>query len=163
MAPRHGALLFQELMCMWQEESSMVIHTMMVLLDKQGHLELLNIGKNSSAINLTDGSADATATSIAVSGADVYVAGTEWNGNSYQIQGSTYVYRKSVAKYWKNGKVVNLTDGAEDAVAKSIAISGTDVYVAGTVNGYATYWKNGVAVKLSNVESEANSIFLVKK
>jgi len=119
--------------------------------------------KNSSAINLTDGSADATATSIAVSGADVYVAGTEWNGNSYQIQGSTYVYRKSVAKYWKNGKVVNLTDGAEDAVAKSIAISGTDVYVAGTVNGYATYWKNGVAVKLSNVESEANSIFLVKK
>jgi hypothetical protein len=31
------------------------------------------------------------------------------------------------------------------------------------VNGYATYWKNGSAVTLSNVESDANSIFLVKK
>ena len=119
--------------------------------------------KNSQPVILTDGTEDAYAESIAVSGTDVYVAGTEWNGKSYQIQGSTYIYRKSIAKYWKNGKAVNLTDGIEDAVAKSIAISGTDVYVAGTVNGYATYWKNGVAVKLSNVESDATSIFLVKK
>ena len=107
--------------------------------------------KNSQPLILTDGSEDAYAESIAVSGTDVYVAGTEWNGKSYQIQGSADTYRKSVAKYWKNGKPINLTDGTEDAVAKSIAVSGTDVYVAGTVNGYATYWKNGVAVKLSNV------------
>jgi hypothetical protein len=118
--------------------------------------------KNSQPVTLTDGTEDAYANSIAVSGTDVYVAGTEWNGKSYQIQGSGDTYRKSVAKYWKNGKAVNLTDGTEDAVAKSIAISGTDVYVAGTMNGYATYWKNSVAVKLSNVESDANSIFLVK-
>jgi len=118
--------------------------------------------KNSQPVILTDGTEDAYAESIAVSGTDVYVAGTEWNGKSYQIQGNAYIYRKSIAKYWKNGQAINLTDGTEDAVAKSIAISGTDVYVAGTVNGYATYWKNGVAVKLSNVESDANSIFLVK-
>jgi len=119
--------------------------------------------KNSQPVILTDGTDDAFAKSIAVSGTDVYVAGTEWNGKSYQIQGSAYIYRKSIAKYWKNGKAVNLTDGTEDADARSIAVSGNDVYVAGTANGYATYWKNGVAVKLSNVESDANSIFLVKK
>jgi hypothetical protein len=119
--------------------------------------------KNGIPTNLTDGTEDAYVKDIAVSGTDVYVAGTEWNGKSYQIQGSVYEYRKSIAKYWKNGKAVNLTDGTEDAEAKSIAISGNDVYVAGMMNGYATYWKNGVAVKLSNVESDANSIFLVKK
>jgi len=123
---------------------------------------IANYWKNNSSINLTDGSTDAIATSIAVSGTDVYVAGTEWNGQSYQIQGSAYTYRKSVAKYWKNGNVANLSDGTEFAEARSIAVVGNDVYVAGTVNGYATYWKNGVAVKLSNVESEANSILLVK-
>jgi hypothetical protein len=117
--------------------------------------------KNSQPVILTDGTEDAFANSIAVSGNDVYVAGKEWNGRSYQ-DASGYTYKKSIAKYWKNGKAVNLTDGTEDAEAKSIAVSGTDVYVAGTINGYATYWKNGVAIKLSNAESDANSIFLVK-
>lgn len=119
--------------------------------------------KNGNGVILTDGTEDAFTTSIAVSGTDVYVAGTEWNGKSYQIQGSSYIYRKSIAKYWKNGKAVTLTDGTEDAEVKSIAVSGNDVYVAGIVNGYATYWKNGIPVKLSNVESDATSIFLVKK
>ena len=118
--------------------------------------------KNSQATNLTDGSNSAYATSIAVSGTDVYVAGIEWDGQSYQ-DASGYSYRKSVAKYWKNGNPVSLTDGTEDAEAKSIAVSGNDVYVAGTVAGHATYWKNSIAVTLSNVESDANSIFLVKK
>ena len=99
---------------------------------------------------------------VASSEVDVYVAGIEWDGQSYQ-DASGYSLRKSVAKYWKNGKMVNLTDGTEDAEAKSIAVSGNDVYVAGTVAGHATYWKNGSAVTLSNVESDANCIFLVKK
>jgi hypothetical protein len=117
--------------------------------------------KNSQPVILSDGTNDAWTTSIAVSGNDVYVAGMEWNGKSYQ-DANGYLLKKSIAKYWKNGNPVNLTDGTENAVARSIAVSGTDVYVVGMENGYATYWKNGVAVKLSNANSDATSIFLVK-
>jgi len=117
--------------------------------------------KNSNPVTISDGTNDAWATSIAVSGTDVYVAGMEWDGKSYQ-DANGYPLKKSIAKYWKNGKAVNLTDGTEDAVARSIAVSGTDVYVAGMQNGYATYWKNGVAVKLSNAKSDADYILLVK-
>jgi len=117
--------------------------------------------KNSQPVILSDGTNDAWTTSIAVSGNDVYVAGMEWNGKSYQ-DANGYPLKKSIAKYWKNGNPVNLTNGTEDAVARSIAVSGTDVYVVGMENGYATYWKNGVAVKLSNANSDATSIFLVK-
>ena len=82
----------------------------------------------------------AGATSIFVSGSDVYVGGMGFNG--------VHDY----AMYWKNGEAVNLTDGIEDAWVNSIFVSGTDVYVAGVVvtSGHSTavYWKNGVATSL---------------
>jgi hypothetical protein len=63
-----------------------------------------------------------------------------------------------VAKYWKNGVPVILTDGTHDAQAASITLVGTDVYAAGgeyalmpggfTASG-AKYWKNGYPVVLS--------------
>jgi len=59
---------------------------------------------------LTDGTQDAEGVSIFVSGSDVYVAGYELNGT------------KRVAKYWKNGIAVTLTDGTQNAYAHSVFI-----------------------------------------
>jgi len=122
--------------------------------------------KNGNLVNLTDGSTGAEANSIAVSGSDVYVAGTQWDGNAINYSDGYTVYRRNpIAKYWKNGMPVNLTDGSKWAEAKSIVVSGTDVYVAGFEGGVAKYWKNGNPVILGDVskKSEAYSIFLVKK
>ncbi len=104
--------------------------------------------KNGQAVSLTPG----TATSIAVADNDVYVAGYTYIG-----QGN------SVAKYWKNGQEVRLTNGSE-ALAGTIAIFGSDVYIAGTEKiGFtytAKYWKNGQPVQLAT-GAGASSIVVV--
>lgn len=85
---------------------------------------------------------------------NVYVVGYEDNGTV------------RVAKYWKNGVAVILTDGTKHAKATSIFLQGNDVYVCGqeTINfkSVAKYWKNGVAVTLSNgtTDCDASSIFV---
>jgi len=120
--------------------------------------------KNGNLVKLTDGITNADATAVAVSGTDVYIAGSQWNGNVVHDSNGNE-YRNSVAKYWKNGNPVNLTDGSKWAEAKSIAVSGNDVYVAGFEDGVAKYWKNGSPVNLGDVSkySEAYSIFLLKR
>ncbi len=71
---------------------------------------------------------------IEVVNGDVYVAGTVLNGNTYAV-------------YWKNGVITELTDGATDAFASSIAVYGSDVYVSGQYQDYSKvgYWKNDQA------------------
>jgi hypothetical protein len=73
------------------------------------------------------------AKAIAVSGTDVYVAGTPIHGGDV---------------YWKNGVMQPL--GPDGAIASCILVSGNDVYVGGTTYGQnkAVYWKNGVEVEL---------------
>jgi hypothetical protein len=122
------------------------------------------------------------ATSIAVSGSDVYVASPEGyrkNGNlipleqppvqatmfsDIVISGSdVYVVVHqllfcnggNVAKYWKNGRVILLTASYTCGEARAIAVSGSDVYVAGgeyNSNGkwVAKYWKNGNPLPLTD-------------
>lgn len=84
---------------------------------------------------------------------DIYIAGSESNGT------------KSIAKYWKNGIPVTLSDGSYSAIATGIAVAGNDVHVIGWATGgtfggnhVAMYWKNGIPVFLSNGHSVTRDI-----
>ncbi len=87
--------------------------------------------------------------SVAVSGADVYAAG---GFNNSPV-------------YWKNGVMTTLTtsiSGERNGIgyAKSIMLSGTNVYVVGAYDSLggiltAAYWTNGILTPLQN--NSANS------
>lgn len=67
-----------------------------------------------------------------------------------QLQGNP-----NKALYWKNTNIVNLSDGARHAFAKSIFVNETGVYIAGEEHNasgvyVAKYWKDGQTVNLSN-------------
>lgn len=103
----------------------------------------------------TDRTTDSYAYSIAVSGSDVYVAGKGKEYNNNYPNGTN-----DIAKYWKNGSMIKLTDGSNTASANLIAISGSDLFVAGyesNATNYlvAKYWKNGSAVVLSDGSNNA--------
>ena len=106
------------------------------------NLDVAKYWKNGTPVVLGGGTYGSWATSIFVSGNDVYVAGREGSAN------------RDIAKYWKNGVAVPLTDGTTgDGYASSIFVEGNDVYVAGTeslASGIPVYWKNGVAVPLTD-------------
>ena len=92
---------------------------------------------------MPSGMTSAQANAIALSGSDVYVAGTAWNGTN------------QVAVYWlNNGAATTLPSTSTFATASSIAVSGNNVYVAGFEetgpgNGNALLWVNGTATTLS--------------
>jgi hypothetical protein len=102
---------------------------------------------------------------IAVSGNDLYICGFGSSGKN-PITGLNYI-----AKYWKNGVSVNLTDGFTIAYATGIGIAGADVYVTGTESTtefrqtFGKYWKNGVGVILpggfpSGIAISGNDVYI---
>ena len=103
------------------------------------------------------------AASLLVSGSDVYVAG--FAQKALQIAPNTY-WDANVAVYWKNGVPTDLsqvTNQGPNTMATSIAVSGSDVYVAGNIQSsipLAVYWKNGTQVPLPNtgLPTSASSI-----
>jgi hypothetical protein len=91
---------------------------------------------NNSAVFWKNGQgtelADSSSTScIAVSGTDVFIGGRS----------------NLMAGYWKNGQFVSM--GQVSASVTGIALSGSDFYLVGQVNG-AVFWKNGI---LNNLET----------
>jgi hypothetical protein len=111
--------------------------------------------KNGVMTKITDGhNLNLAAADIVVNGSDVYVGGWE------------LVDSKSVAKYWKNGVDVSISDGTNDSAITAMFVSGNDVYACGYEmnNGVesARLWKNGVGVSVTDDtnESYAMSIFV---
>jgi hypothetical protein len=116
------------------------------------------VWRNGVANILTTGNNDEEAIAIAVSGNDVYVAGTEYNTTT----------QNDMIKYWKNGVATVLTDGSRYTEVTDIAVYGNDVYITGheQVAGLtqAVYWKNGIRIALPRVsntsKTRANGICL---
>lgn len=110
--------------------------------------------KNGNPVVLTDGTYEAKALSVEISGNDVYVVGWEFKNNTY------------IPMCWKNGVSLTLPDNdIVGATATSVVTSGNDVYVCGFADytgGYAKYWKNGTATMLTGYtgRTEASNICL---
>ena len=111
-----------------------------------GNLNIAKYWKNGESQEITNGTFNASASSIAISdNSDIYVTGSENSSTAY------------IAKCWKNGVpiILNEIDHTFDSEATDIIVLGSDVYVSGNQkldndNNLAIYWKNGVRTILSN-------------
>lgn len=93
------------------------------------------------------------ALSIFVHQNDVYMAGLRYSPGNLT----------TIACYWKNGQRVDLTNGSGIALARSVFVTDTHVYVAGMIDNQVVYWKDGDLTALTTpggTYSIANSIFV---
>jgi hypothetical protein len=113
------------------------------------------VWENGIAQSFTNG---LEATSVYVSGNDVYVAGFKCNNNNVNLKRATL---------WKNGVEQELSD--KTSVANCVFVVGSDVYVVGSETtgsnrNRAVLWKNGVTQYLTDgaVDASAISVFVVE-
>jgi hypothetical protein len=102
--------------------------------------------KNGVATKWGDSNGYTIAQSIAVSGTDVYLAGSSGHSLGTPPQ----------AVYWKNGTPTTLSGSTSEA--SGIAVLGNDVYVTGEINGKPGYWLNGVPVILGSTGSPSQIV-----
>lgn len=112
------------------------------------HKTVANILTACGPVTLSDGTKNAYATGLSISGNDFYISGYEDNSN-----GTPY------AKYWKNSEIVLLTDSTSTtgATAADIEVVDDDIYVVGNIGGRAVYWKNGEVNFLTDHGRMANA------
>jgi len=104
--------------------------------------------KNGVATNLTDGTANAGATGIALSGPSVIVSGWDWSNNAVVTK---------VGKFWVNGNELEIGTVCFSTVA--VAANTTDVCVLGLSQTGWTYWRNGYATSIvDTVDFQATGI-----
>lgn len=84
--------------------------------------------KNGIAVSLLNNDHYGEATSVFVSGADVYVSGNDNN----------------IATIWKNGIPIKLSDDLQGSLVNDVVVVGNDIYAIGSANNVAKLWKNGV-------------------
>jgi hypothetical protein len=106
------------------------------------HYAMLWKNGAADATYLTDGTNQAEAFTVVISGSDIFVGG----------------YDGDQARVWKNGTPMALAN-SENFRIRGIAISGSDVYAVGECNCFSSivirYWKNGVATTLTDGAYEA--------
>ena len=122
--------------------------------ESNGNVAIARVWKNGNPINLTDGITSGRATSIFVSGSDIYIVGTQENK----------------IKIWKNNILANTIQGGYLPYnGNCIYVSGNDVYVCGSgaisssnQNSVAKVWKNGVLTNLTNgtTSAYASAVFV---
>jgi hypothetical protein len=99
-----------------------------------------------------------TANSIVVSGKDVYVGGTQ----------DTLASMNTLAKYWKNGVSLSLTQSPEDLKSDVlIGVSGKEAYLTYSIvdrtdKRLAKIWSNGRALILSNGVTVVHALLIIK-
>jgi len=105
--------------------------------EKEGRKSVVTIQKNGVVEHRLDdgGGRDLEVASLFVSDKDVYAVGKgTWRSGS------------SVAAIWKNGALTRLVGEDSSSSAESVYVSGNDVYVAGSNEGFVTVWRNGATL-----------------
>jgi hypothetical protein len=147
---------------------------------------------NGDDVNLSELSAPASATSVFVSGTDVYATGSVSNKAGYWKNGlfiglglnpvffsngrSIFVSNNDVyvagyefyddwhtrAIIWKNGKAIILGDSLSNSNASSVFVSGSDVYAVGSKEKKAMLWVNGMPNSLTDGTNVATAFSVFK-